>query len=152
MYALTAAHKRLPFQSRVRVTNLDNGEQVVVRINDRGPFRKQRIIDLSLAAAQRLNMVQSGTARVRIEEIASPASPKKRYSLQLGSFKRKENARRLKREARDVGLSHIRVSRTKLQGGRYYRVLAGQFSSRSEARSALDQAGSHFPESFILAD
>ena len=152
MYALTAAHKRLPFQSRVRVTNLDNGEDVVVRINDRGPFRKQRIIDLSFTAAQRLNMIETGTARVRIEKLASSGSPSKGYSLQLGSFKQRENARRLKRKARDLGLSHIRINRTKLQGGRYYRVLAGQFSSRSKARSALDQTGSHFPDGFILAD
>lgn len=67
MSAMTAAHRTLPFGSRVRVTNLDNGRSVVVRINDRGPFRKARVIDVSYAAAQELRMVTPGTARVQID-------------------------------------------------------------------------------------
>lgn len=66
MYALTAAHKRLAFGAMVRVTHLENGRSVVVRINDRGPFAKDRIIDLSYAAAKKLGMVPQGVARVRI--------------------------------------------------------------------------------------
>jgi rare lipoprotein A len=64
--ALTAAHRRLPFGTRVRVVNLDNGRQIVVRINDRGPSRSNRIIDVSAAAAEALGMVQAGTARVQL--------------------------------------------------------------------------------------
>lgn len=64
---LTAAHRTLPLGSRVRVTNLRNGESVVVRINDRGPFHGRRIIDLSKAAARQIGMLRNGTARVRIE-------------------------------------------------------------------------------------
>ncbi|MCQ4295666.1 septal ring lytic transglycosylase RlpA family protein [Pseudomonas stutzeri] len=67
--ALVAAHRSLPFGTRVRVTNEQNGKQVVVRINDRGPFRRGRIIDLSRAAATQLDMLQSGVARVRIETV-----------------------------------------------------------------------------------
>ncbi|MFQ5671236.1 MAG: septal ring lytic transglycosylase RlpA family protein [Acidobacteriota bacterium] len=67
MHDLTAAHRTLPFHTRVRVTNLDNGKQVVVRINDRGPFRKGRIIDLSMAAARKIAMLGPGLARVRLE-------------------------------------------------------------------------------------
>jgi len=67
MNKLTAAHKELPFGTMVRVTNLDNGKSVVVRINDRGPFVKNRIIDLSLEAAKRIGLVSTGTARVRLE-------------------------------------------------------------------------------------
>jgi rare lipoprotein A len=67
MHAFTAAHCVLPFNTRVRVTNLDNGRSVVVRINDRGPFIKGRIIDLSYGAARALNMIGPGTARVRLE-------------------------------------------------------------------------------------
>lgn len=66
-YALTAAHRTLPFGTRVLVTNLDNGQSVVVRINDRGPFHSNRIIDLSTGAARVLGLVQSGVARVRLE-------------------------------------------------------------------------------------
>lgn len=67
MQAMTAAHRTLPFGTRVRVVNLANGRQVVVRINDRGPFRKGRIIDVSYAAAQVLGLIGPGTARVRVD-------------------------------------------------------------------------------------
>lgn len=66
MNGLTAAHRTLPFGTRVRVTNLANGRQAVVRINDRGPFRRGRIIDLSYAAARKLGLVRRGVARVRV--------------------------------------------------------------------------------------
>jgi rare lipoprotein A len=67
MHAMTAAHQALPFNSRVMVTNLDNGKRVVVRINDRGPFVKERIIDLSYGAAKKIGMIGPGTARVKLE-------------------------------------------------------------------------------------
>jgi len=66
MYKLTAAHRSLPFGTKVKVKNLDNGKEVVVRINDRGPFKKGRIIDLSYAAAKKVGMIRAGCARVRI--------------------------------------------------------------------------------------
>ncbi len=69
MNGLTAAHRSLPFGTKVRVTNLDNGKQVVVRINDRGPFQLSRIIDLSLGAAKELDMIAKGTAKVKLEVI-----------------------------------------------------------------------------------
>jgi rare lipoprotein A len=69
MHELTAAHRTLPFGTRVRVTNLDNGRKVVVRINDRGPFIKGRVIDLSYAAARQVGMVNAGVARVRLEVV-----------------------------------------------------------------------------------
>lgn len=74
MYKFTAAHKHLPLPSYVRVTNLDNGRQVIVRVNDRGPFHDERIIDLSYAAASRLGVLQTGTARVRLENVM-PSDP-----------------------------------------------------------------------------
>lgn len=69
MNALTAAHRTLPFNSRVRVTNRENGRSVVVRINDRGPFKGDRVIDLSLAAAKALGMIPRGTASVTIDVV-----------------------------------------------------------------------------------
>ena len=69
MHELTAAHPKLPFGTRVRVTNLDNGQVVVVRINDRGPFVKERIIDLSYAAAKKIDMLQAGVAKVGLQVI-----------------------------------------------------------------------------------
>jgi len=75
MFDLTAAHKTLPFGTHVLVTHLGNGKRVVVRINDRGPFKRGRIIDLSYEAAKRLGINTSGTAKVRIEVVADPGSP-----------------------------------------------------------------------------
>ena len=69
MYDLTAAHKTLPFNTKVKVTNLSNGKSVIVRINDRGPFVKGREIDLSKAAAVKIGMIKSGTAKVSLEII-----------------------------------------------------------------------------------
>ena len=66
MYKLTAAHKKLPFGTRVKVTNLNNGKSVIVRINDRGPFVKERVIDLSKKAAQSIGMIKAGHVPVKI--------------------------------------------------------------------------------------
>lgn len=71
MHSLTAAHRTLPFNSVVRVTNLDNGMSVVVRINDRGPFKDDRVIDLSLEAAKQIGLIANGTAPVQLEIIPS---------------------------------------------------------------------------------
>ena len=73
MNDLTAAHKTLPFGTRVRVTNLDNGKTVTVRINDRGPFVKGRVIDLSLAAAKKVDMVNAGLANVEVRRVGGEA-------------------------------------------------------------------------------
>ena len=69
MNKLTAAHRTLPFGQKVRVTNLSNNREVIVRINDRGPYAKDRIIDVSLAAARKLDIVRSGTAKVRVSVV-----------------------------------------------------------------------------------
>ncbi|MGH8381537.1 septal ring lytic transglycosylase RlpA family protein [Pseudomonas sp.] len=68
--AMTAAHRSLPFGTRVQVTNLNNDRSVVVRINDRGPHTRGRLIDLSRAAAEKLGMIRSGTARVRVQSLS----------------------------------------------------------------------------------
>lgn len=69
-HGLTAAHRTLPFGTRVKVTNLKNERSVVVRINDRGPHTRGRLIDISKAAAQQLDMIRSGTARVRVQSLS----------------------------------------------------------------------------------
>jgi rare lipoprotein A len=95
MYAMTAAHKTLPFETRVRVVNLSNGQSTVVRINDRGPFVDGRIIDLSLAAARAIGMETPGTAPVRLEILSSPKAAGPAFAVQVGSFLRPESARDL---------------------------------------------------------
>ena len=74
MHELTAAHRTLPFGTRVRVTNLNNGREVIVRINDRGPWKKKRVIDVSYAAARKLGMIGPGTAKVRLDIVAESAA------------------------------------------------------------------------------
>ncbi|MBN2408463.1 MAG: septal ring lytic transglycosylase RlpA family protein [Candidatus Aminicenantes bacterium] len=100
MNDLTAAHNTLPFGTMAMVTNLNNGQSVVVRINDRGPFVKNRVIDLSYAAARAVDMVGTGTAPVRIEVLSgvSPPMSDLRYFVQAGSFIHRENAVQLRRE------------------------------------------------------
>ncbi|WP_055135432.1 septal ring lytic transglycosylase RlpA family protein, partial [Pseudomonas corrugata] len=68
-YSLTAAHRQLPFGTRVKITNLGNNDSVVVRINDRGPYTRGRLIDVSREAAEQLGMLRSGTARVRVQAL-----------------------------------------------------------------------------------
>ena len=89
-YAMTAAHKKLPFNTKVRVTNLNNNKTVVVRINDRGPFIRGRIIDLSKKAAKEISMLGSGTAPVRVEtlEVVEVEAPEKSSKFVRGSHKR----------------------------------------------------------------
>ncbi len=93
MEAMTAAHRSLPFQTRVLVTNVENGLSTEVRINDRGPFVDNRIIDLSLAAARRLNMIGPGTARVSLRILDGPDAPApSRFAVQAGAFLVRDNA------------------------------------------------------------
>ncbi len=70
MYDLTAAHRTLPFNTRIKVTNLENNKSVIVRINDRGPFTKGRVVDLSFKAAKEIGLIQKGTAKVRIKVLS----------------------------------------------------------------------------------
>ena len=95
--AYTAAHKTLPFGTVVRVTNLENGRDVVVRINDRGPFIRGRIIDLSYGSAKSVDLIRMGVAKVKIEVISSPSKRNvgyfnPLYTVQVGSFSSKVNA------------------------------------------------------------
>jgi len=98
MYQMTAAHKTLPLNSIVRVTNLKTGKSVVLRINDRGPFVGDRIIDLSLAAAKEIDVWRAGIARVKVEVMESPKplSSGGRWAVQIGAFTDSSEASRLK--------------------------------------------------------
>ena len=98
MYKLTAAHRTLPFETLVRVTNLLNNNSAIVRITDRGPFVDNRIIDLSLGAARELDMVAAGIAPVRIEVLSSDIDPTTGFfTVQVGAFLERANAERLER-------------------------------------------------------
>ncbi len=123
MHALTAAHKTLPFGVYVRVTNLNNGKSVVVRINDRGPFIKGRIIDLSYAGAKKLGLDISGVAPVKIKVLKkySPKKSSQKFSIQVGSFRSKNNAKILKRKLQK-NYWNVYISKIKISSNTYYRV------------------------------
>ena len=154
MYAHTAASKTLPFNTIVKVVNLNNGRSTVVRINDRGPFVKGRIIDLSYAAAKDIGMIGTGTAPVRlivigrngrVENSPPPADRLDKitidttidggfdtYAVQLGSFRSLYNAIRYKDKLAGIIKGVYIVSRM-VGGEKFYRVLVGSFESRDEA-------------------
>ena len=177
--SLTAAHKELPFDTMVRVTNLANGRSTTVRINDRGPFSKDRIIDLSKKAAQEIGMIQTGTARVRIEAITPKTSRR--------TLSRSEDARRametlekvnasmdrLEQAGRALARIYIQVGacsspansrhaaatlkelgisgRVRTSGGRQI-VQAGPFRTRQEAREAMRSLSSRFSGLFMVEE
>ncbi len=147
MEAMTAAHRRLPFGARVQVVNLDNGRQTEVRINDRGPFARGRIIDLSRAAARDIGMLGSGTARVRIEVIEETAIANRRsrrdpmaipdgcFLVQVGAYREASNAAEMSRRLKARGES---VSQVEAPNG-VIRVLIGPFETAAETRLTLDR-------------
>lgn len=137
MYDLTAAHRTLPLGTRVMVTHLRKGRSVVVTINDRGPFVKGRIIDLSYAAAKVLDMLEEGVAWVRVEVISWPGEhlpAAGTFTVQVGSFSQWINALRLKEEL-SCHFKGVRIVPLDLGPRRYWRVRIGSFPSRQEAAS-----------------
>ena len=129
MNALTAAHKTLPFGTVVRVTNLENNKSVNVRINDRGPFVPGREIDVSKAAAQHLDMIKTGTAKVSLTIVsgtteksiakvsaaiqkAKTLDPNKTWDIQLGAFSKRENADALAQRLLKAGFENVVFQKT----------------------------------------
>lgn len=158
MYQMTAAHKSLPLPSYLRVTNLRNNRSVVVRVNDRGPFHAGRIVDLSYAAALKLDVVATGTAPVEIEvlhpelldkpgtrladnatvpETARPSSsidstnPANPVFIQLGAFSEADNALGLKGKLEVAGIRPVRIDEERAE--RLFRVRVGPFAATAAA-------------------
>lgn len=138
MNDMTAAHRTLPFGTQVKVHNLDSDADVQVRINDRGPFVEDRIIDLSYAAAKALRMVGPGMARVRLEilnpdVVSGPAAPPGLFSVQVGAFKEGANAERLQ-ERISAQFGPVFIQSFDRGDGLFHRVRVGQESSEDAAR------------------
>lgn len=135
MHSLTAAHRTLPFGTRVRVRNLENGESVEVRINDRGPFARGRIVDLSYAAAKALGLVGPGTAQVELSVIG-PAPPvgAEYHTVQVGAFSELERASALRDRLIEDGLAaEVRSDAT------WHRVQIGRFGRLVDAETLRDE-------------
>lgn len=139
MNGLTAAHRTLPFNTMVRVDNLDNGRTVIVRINDRGPYVDNRIIDLSRKAASDLGMINAGTASVRlslIEEGDRPvteqnSSSRETFTIQIASFQNRNEA-----EVKADSVTGARVEEVRVNNNVLYRVYYGIYYSTEEAKAA----------------
>jgi rare lipoprotein A len=138
MYAMTAAHKTLPLPCYARVTNLRNGRSVVVRINDRGPFVANRLIDLSYSAAARLDMLREGTTLVEVralnpgvpDEITrTSAQPPPALYVQAGAFADQQNAQRLLARLQAAGLERAFIVLPLSSAARLYRVRLGPVES-----------------------
>lgn len=165
MYAMTAAHKSLPLPTYVRVRNLENGREIVVRVNDRGPFHANRIIDLSYVAAKKLGMLKKGTANVEVtaidtqrdadtsnddnyiemtEDMTEEPLEDQRIFLQVGAFNNRENADYQATQVSQVTDSPVQTDIITTNHGNFYRVQVGpltsiQMSERVQAK--LEAAG-----------
>ncbi len=150
---LTAAHRTLPFNTVVRVINMDNGKAVTVRINDRGPYARGRIIDLSKEAARRIDMIDSGVAPVRLLLVSSEqpirtSGPgnirQEEFTIQLAAFHRRSDAETYSRQVRSS-----RVATGEVDGRTVYRVYYGRYRSASDARSDLERLKRNGHEGYI---
>jgi rare lipoprotein A len=146
MHLATAAHKTLPLPTYAEVTNLENGRKIIVKINDRGPFKDDRLIDLSYGAALRLGMIETGTARVELkvidvqgattEQAALKAADADGTWLQAGAFGRRSGAEELARELERAKLLPVSIH----QFNDLYRVWLGPYSSGKEVESVISRA------------
>jgi len=161
LYQMTAAHKTLPLPTYARVTNLQNGRTVIVKINDRGPFHPNRIIDLSYVAAAKLGILAEGTGLVQVEAI-NPSAPEKlpvmaaaskpvpqpqpqkaaALFLQVGAFRNRDNATRLGNKLQNAKLGDIHIMEAANTNGPIYRVRIGPLSSVDEADRVSDTLAS----------
>lgn len=144
---MTAAHQTLPLGTRLVVTSLENGRSIEVRVNDRGPFAKGRIIDLSYAAAHELRLVNPGTARVRLDSIDDGEEPlgTLEYAVQAGAFQDGLKATKL-RATLGSRFGEAYLSQLKTADALYYRVRVGPFARRGDAVAHVRTlAGSGLP-------
>lgn len=159
-YALTAAHKTLPMNTYVLVKNMENQKQVVVRINDRGPFVKGRIIDLSFKAAKQIGIIEKGVERVLITALAKnkqdPAThsyKKNIFTIQIGSFSNIENARYLVKKLKDMNY----MARIESFRGRnnltFYRIRVNRFKNIENAKKHAEKLlKDGFTEAMVVAN
>ena len=147
MYAMTAAHTTLPIPTWVEVTNLSNNLRVVVRVNDRGPFLHDRIIDLSYTAALQLDMVQDGTAQVEVRALDALGASQAAYMseqvyIQVGAFSIQQNAEDLALSLETKGFSRVLVDSDQGGASRLHRVIIGPFDRSEKIDTVFDSLSS----------
>jgi len=161
MYKMTAAHKTLPIPVYVKVSNIDNGKEIIVKVNDRGPFISGRIIDLSYAAAKKLGITQKGTANVEIKTLSAAIPPgnsqstagttplsiednNKQYFLQLGAFSQRMLAEQLAAKLISLPVEPVIITHSTRNQNTLYHVRVGPFRTENQlavAESQLIQQG-----------
>lgn len=171
---LTAAHKTLPMGTLIKVTNLENDRTVVVRVNDRGPYVRNRILDLTKAAAVQLGFIQNGSARVSIElfngdntalgDTASTIMPdgkfytinevdtttKLTYGIKLGSYEDAKYVFSISRELKTRYSAPVYIQTVKLIKGNLYRIFVGNYASAEDASSLHTSLKKLYPESRVV--
>lgn len=162
MYGMTAAHKTLPLPTYARVTNLRNGRSVVVRINDRGPFVANRLIDLSYTAAAKLDMLREGTTLVEVRALTTQEPdtltrttqlPPPTLYVQAGAYVDQHNAQRVVSRLHSGGLSSAFIVAPPDGKARLYRVRLGPISSVAEFdQLAARLAALGFPDARLASD
>ena len=161
MFAMTAAHKTLPLPTYAKVTNLDNGKHIVVKITDRGPFKKGRIIDLSFVAAKKLDIIKNGTGNVEVEAINfSPNQSKKKKNLkkevylQFGAFGTKSNALLLSKKLnnlKDLPKMKISIDEIERPGNNIFKVYVGPVKTEQQATILAKQIStSYLPKPVLV--
>jgi rare lipoprotein A len=174
---LTAAHKTLPFGTKLRVTNLGNNQTVEVTVNDRGPYVENRVIDLSKSAAEKLGFVNQGIAEVRVEvidagdgksstpvETVSHVSVEEKefydfeisrlkpkgFGVQIGTYQELVNMMRLSENLKNSYKKKVTVQVKILNGVKFYGLILGQFSSRVKAEQFRNDLKKKYPDAFIV--
>ncbi len=165
MYAMTAASKTLPLPTYVRVKNLQNGRSIIVKVNDRGPFHSNRIIDLSYVAAKKLGVVKHGTALVEVTAIDTRTAikhgtinpnnqppEKAKFYLQIGAFSNRSNAQRLANKLRTLIGAPVKLRPGRHQAVPIYRVQIGPFlndGATARVASVIESSGAGMPYQVI---
>ena len=174
---MTAAHKTLPFGTKIRVTNVTNKKSVIVIVNDRGPWVEGRVVDLSRAAAEELGFINYGLADVEIEvvdpgdgKVNEPIHPvsnvvvdekefyefeisrlkPKGYGVQIGTYQELVNLMRLSDNLKNSYKKEVTVQVKVLNGVKYYGLILGQFPSRPKAEQFREEVRKKFPDAFIV--
>ncbi|MCC7459979.1 MAG: septal ring lytic transglycosylase RlpA family protein [Proteobacteria bacterium] len=147
MYAMTAAHRHAPFGTNVKVINLDNGRETIVKINDRGPFVRGRIIDLSRKAAEEIGMVATGTAKIRLEFMNKVAINRGDIYIQAASFESQRNAQDfLSQLQRTIPTLSPRI----YNENNFFRIRTGPYSTEEAAQADLARLKRANFDGFIL--
>lgn len=174
---LTAAHKTLPFGTKVKVTNLANNKEIEVTINDRGPYVEGRIIDLSKAAAEALGFINLGLADVKMEvvdagdgkgktqpvtidkvsvdekefyDLSISRLKPKGFGVQIGTYQELVNLMRLSENLKNSYKRDVTIQVKVINGIKYYSIILGQFSKRPKATDFLSDVKKKFPDAFIV--